>query len=329
MSTKPRFQHSLRRLVWARRRRPAPPTARLTVERVSRIERVGLKRGDWRDTYHFLMTIPMALLLALLTITYLAANAVFALLYLSFSGSIDHARPGSFADAYFFSVQTMATIGYGELLPHGLAGNLIATAETVFGMLTVALSAGIVFARVSRPTARVMFSEVAVITRRNALPTLMLRLANRRRNQIVEAQITVTALRNEVTLEGERTRRFHELKLERQRNPIFVLSWTVLHVIDADSPLHGATPESLAAEHVEIICSVTGIDETFAQPVHARFSYAPEHIRWNTRFADIMQRRDDGRPYIDYTRFHDTVDEPRSGAAEYSSDTSRTTRSTL
>jgi inward rectifier potassium channel len=329
MSSTPRFQRNLRRLVWARRRRPAPPTARVTIERASQIERVGLKRGDWRDTYHFLMTVPMALLLALLTLTYLVANAGFALLYLSFPGSINHARPGSFADAYFFSVQTMATIGYGELLPQGLAGNMIATAETVFGMLTVALSAGIVFARVSRPTARVLFSDVAIITRRNAQPTLIFRLANRRRNLIVEAQITVTALRNEVTLEGERIRRFHELKLERQRHPIFVLSWTVLHVIDADSPLHGATPESLAADHVEIICSVTGVDETFSQPVHARFAYGPEHIRWNTRFADIMQRREDGRPYIDYTRFHDTIDEPRPAVVERDSDPPRATRSTL
>jgi|HubBroStandDraft_1064217.scaffolds.fasta_scaffold00009_5 inward rectifier potassium channel len=272
------------------------------------VERIGLKSTGWRDSYHFLMTIPMPGLLGALISVYLLANAGFALLYLIFPGSIANARPGSFADAYFFSVQTMATIGYGALLPGDLAGNLIATGETVFGMLAVALSAGIVFARVSRPTARMMFSEVAVIGPRNGVPTLMFRVANRRRNQIVEAQISVAVLRRERTAEGEELRRFHDLKLERNRTPIFALSWTVLHVIDQESPLAGATRETLLADDVEILCSITGIDETFAQPVHARFGYGVGDIRWNTRFADIMRRHDDGTRAVDYTHFHDTID---------------------
>jgi inward rectifier potassium channel len=291
------------------RRKPGRPAA-MTVGRsgLGDVKRLGLKSTGWRDAYHYLMTIPMPWLLLTLISAYLVANAGFALLYLGFPGSIANARPGSFADAYFFSVQTMATIGYGALLPDGLAGNLLATTETVVGMLTVALSAGIVFARVSRPTARMMFSEIAVVGTRNGIPNLMFRVANQRRNQIVEAQITVTLLRREKTAEGEEVRRFHDLTLDRSRTPIFALSWTVRHVIDADSPLFGATHESLERDDVEIICSVTGIDETFAQPVHARFGYSPRHIRWNTRFADIMLRRDDGSRAIDYTRFHDTAD---------------------
>ena len=286
--------------------RVAPPL--VSRNGASRIRRLGLERLGWRDTYHFLMTIPMlGLLLALISI-YLVINAGFALLYLSIPGSIANARPGSYADAYFFSVQTMATIGYGQLLPNGLVGNVIATAETVFGMLTVALSAGIVFARVSRPTARMMFSRIAVIGPHNGVPTLMFRVANRRRNYIVEAEITVSILRLERTLEGQELRRFHDLKLERSRTPIFALSWTVFHVIDRESPLYGATRESMTKDGVEIICSIAGIDETFAQPVHARFGYAAEDIRWNTRLADIMLRHDDGNRTIDYTRFHDTVD---------------------
>lgn len=274
----------------------------------SDVKRIGLKRAGFRDAYHFLMTIPVGWLLLTLTLTYLGANGVFALLYLAFPGSIANAEPGAFRDAYFFSVQTMATIGYGQLLPAGLAGNIIATAETVFGMLTVALSAGVVFSRVSRPTARMMFSEVAVIGKRNGVQTLMFRIANQRRNQIVEAEINVTALRTEQTLEGETVRRFHDLKLERSRSPIFALTWTVLHPIDEKSPLYGATPESLTAQDVEIICSITGIDETFAQPVHARFGYSAEAIRWNARFVDIMLSHEDGRRTIDYRHFHDTTD---------------------
>lgn len=272
------------------------------------IERLGLKSAGWRDAYHVSMTIPMRWLLLGLVSAYLLANAGFALLYLSFPGSIANARPGSFADAYFFSVQTMATLGYGALLPEGLAGNLISTAETVVGMLTIALSAGVVFARVSRPTARMMFSDIAVIGPRNGVPSLMFRVANQRSNQIVEARIMVALLRSEHTTEGEEVRRFHDLKLERSRSPVFALSWTVIHAIDADSPLFGVTRESLESGEAMIICSITGIDETFAQQVYARFVYSPHQIRWNARFADIMLRRDDGSQAIDYSRFHDTAD---------------------
>jgi inward rectifier potassium channel len=286
---------------------PARPRLRDLID-VRDVERIGLQSVGWRDGYHFLMTIPVPGLLVMLVSAYLAANAGFALLYLSFPGSIANARPGDFADAYFFSVQTMATIGYGALLPGNLAGNLIATGETVVGMLTVALSAGVVFARVSRPTARMMFSKVAVIAPRNGVPTLMFRVANQRRNQIVEARIHVAVLRREVTSEGEEVRRFHDLTLERARTPIFALSWTVLHAIDPKSPLFGATRASLEAEGAEIICSITGTDETFAQPVHARFRYGADDIRWNTRFVDIMRLWGDGRRTVDYTHFHDTVD---------------------
>jgi inward rectifier potassium channel len=273
---------------------------------VTDIKRLGLQRTGLRDAYHSMMTIPVSGLLLILVGAYLTANALFALLYMEFPGSIAHAEPGSFADAYFFSVQTMATIGYGALLPGSVAGNVIATAETVVGMLTVALSAGVVFARVSRPTARMMFSEVAVVGKRNGRATLMFRVANQRRTQIVEAQINVTLLRNEVTLEGETVRRFHDLKLERNQTPIFALSWTVLHVIDEDSPLYRATHDSLKAEDGEIICSITGIDEIFAQPVHSRYGYAVDDLRWNTRFVDIISRDEEGRRYIDYRLFHDT-----------------------
>jgi inward rectifier potassium channel len=275
---------------------------------VSDIKRIGLKRTGLRDGYHYMMTIPVSGLLLTLVAIYLLTNAIFALLYIAFPGSIAHAEPGSFSDAYFFSVQTMATIGYGALLPGSMAGNVIATAETVVGMLTVALSAGVVFARVSRPTARMMFSEVAVIGTRNGQPTLIFRVANQRRNQIVEANIHVAFLRSEHTMEGEEVRRFHDLKLERNSTPIFALSWTVLHVIDQSSPLYGATYDSLKADDVEIICSITGIDETFAQPVHARFGYGADDIRWNTRFVDILSRKEDGSRFIDYSLFHDTVD---------------------
>jgi inward rectifier potassium channel len=305
--------HSIRYAARLRKppsRRPSRDAAAKSFARAGTadIKRIGLKRTGVRDAYHYLMTMPVGWLLLTLVSIYLLANAMFALIYLLIPGSIAHARPGDFTDAYFFSVQTMATIGYGALLPEGLAGNMVATAETVFGMLTVALSAGVVFARVSRPTARMMFSEIAVIGQRNGKQTLMFRVANRRRNQIVEAEIHVAVLRRERTDEGEDIRRFYDLKLERNRTPIFALSWTVIHLIDEHSPLYGLTKEALRAEEAEIICSINGIDETFAQSVYARYGYAADDIRWNTRFADIMLQNDDGSRSIDYRRFHDTVD---------------------
>jgi inward rectifier potassium channel len=271
------------------------------------IERIGVE-GGWRDTYHFLMTIPIMALLGVLASAYLLANAFFALLYLLFGDGIANARPGVFADAFFFSVQTMATIGYGAMFPQTIAANLIATTETVYGMLTVALSTGILFARISRPTARLVFSKTAVIGPFDGQPMLMFRVANHRRSQILSATISLTLLRNDRTIDGHVIRRFHDLKLVRAHTPAFSLTFTVMHPIDRDSPLFGMTLEMLAAAETEIFCSIIGIDETFTQTVHARGAYGAEDLRWNARFVDILHKRPDGRRVIDYTRFHDTID---------------------
>jgi inward rectifier potassium channel len=285
-----------------------PPPHPLMPGGQSAIERIGYKSTGIRDTYHLAMTVPFVALLGALAAIYLLANAGFALLYLIFDGGIVHARPGSFEDAFFFSVQTMATIGYGNMYPNSLAANLIATGESIYGLLTVALSTGVMFARVSRPTARIAFSKVAVVAPHDGVPTLMFRAANQRRNQIVEAQATVTLLRAEAVAEGDVMRRFYELKLVRSRSPVFALSWTVMHPLDQDSPLYGATPESLANQDVAIICSINGIDETFAQTVHARYVYDLKAIHWNKKFVDIFREKEDGRRVIDYTHFHETVE---------------------
>jgi len=151
----------------------------------------------------------------------------------------------------------------------------------------------------------VVFSKVAVVARRDGQTSLMFRMANERANQIVEAQVRVAMARSETTPEGEQVRRFYDLALARTRSPIFVLTWTVIHPITEDSPLHGATRESLVDCEGEIIVSVTGIDETFSQPIHARWSYLPEEIVWGARFVDIMSTLPDDRRRVDYTRFHD------------------------
>jgi inward rectifier potassium channel len=271
------------------------------------VVRTGVSHSHWSDPYHLLLTIDWAQFLALTALGYIATNTLFAFLYLAGGESIKNARPGSFLDAFFFSVQTMATIGYGAMYPQTDYANFLVSLEALIGLLGVAMATGLMFARFSRPTAKVLFSRVAVITPHNGLPTLMLRVANERRNQILEAQIGLSLLRNEVTTEGHYMRRFYDLKLLRSQTRIFALSWMVMHVIDENSPLYGETPESLAQEETDLIVTLTGIDETVSQTVHARHYYVTDEILWNMRFVDVFTRKPDGRRLLDLTRFHDVV----------------------
>ena len=285
----------------------APRAARLVQREASdRVVAIGLRDPWLGDFYHHLLTLPWWAFLAGLALVYLGLNALFAGFYLLGSGAIANARPGSFADAFFFSVETISTIGYGQMSPGTLYGNIVMTVEAMAGLTLLAVSAGLVLARFTRPTSRVMFSKVAVVTPFNGVPTLSFRLANERRNQILEAQVSVTLVRDERTAEGEWIRRFYDLQLGRQRSPIFAMTFTVMHPIDQASPLSNATASSLATEAVEIVVTVTGLDETMSQPVHARTSYLAHEVLWDHRFVDVFTRTKDGRLAIDYRRFHDT-----------------------
>ena len=223
-------------------------------------------------------------------------------------GGVGNLRAGDFWNAVFFSVQTFGTIGYGYMFPRSFTADLIVTFETFAGLVYVALATGLVFARVSRPTARVAFSSVAVVHDFDGAPTLMFRAANRRANQILEAEVTVTLARDAETIEGIQIRRFEELKVRRARSPLFAYTWTIMHPIDHDSPLKGAGPGSLGHDRVEIIVVLSGMDDRFAQRVHARHSYAASEILWGKRFVDVLSIRPDGRRAIDYRRFHEVED---------------------
>jgi inward rectifier potassium channel len=274
-----------------------------------RVRRLHERRLGALDLYHSLLTIGWTGFFAALALAYALFNLAFALLYLLARGGIANARPGSFADAFFFSVQTMATIGYGQMYPQSLSANVLVSVEVLLGMTGLALATGMVFARFSRPTARVMFSAIAVVTPYDGLPTLMLRAANRRRNQILEAQVTVSLLRDEQSAEGTAMRRFQDLPLLRARTPMFSLTWTIMHPIDEKSPLYGATSASLAAAGAEIVVALIGLDGTFSQTVHARHSYVADEIVWNRRFADVLSRAGDGTRIVDYRRFHDLAED--------------------
>jgi inward rectifier potassium channel len=261
----------------------------------------------WRDPYHLFLTIPWTGFVLLIFGSYVAINTLFALAYVLGGDCIANARPGSFVDAFFFSVQTLASIGYGAMYPKTTYANIIVTIEAIVGVMGIAVMTGLAFARFSRPTARVMFSRVAVILPQDGVPTLMFRAANQRRNSILEAQMRVYLMRDEITAEGHFMRRIHDLKLLRQQTPGFALSWSVMHVIDESSPLYGMTPESLSQTNCLLMISLTGIDETVAQVVHARHSYSANDILWNNRFVDILHHASDGHRYIDYSHFHDVV----------------------
>jgi inward rectifier potassium channel len=261
----------------------------------------------WRDPYHLLLTIPWIGFLVMIAVLYVAINAMFALAYLAGGDCIVNAKPGSFLDVFFFSVQTLASIGYGAMYPKTIYANTIVTIEAMIGLVGIAVMTGLAFARFSRPTARVIFSRVAVITPYEGMPTLMFRTANQRRNLILEAQMRVYLMRDEVTTEGQEMRRIHDLKLLRHQTPSFSLSWSLMHVIDEFSPLYGMSPESLIQTNTTLVISVSGIDETVAQVVHARHHYGASEILWNYRFVDIMHQTADGHRYIDYKYFHNVL----------------------
>lgn len=260
------------------------------------------------DLYHRMLALPLSGVLGLMGATFVALNLIFAGLYLLVPGEVGGLRRGDFWNAFFFSVETLGTIGYGALYPRGFTANLIMTAETFVGMVYVALTTGLVFARVSRPVSRITFSRVAVIHDFDGVPTLMFRAANRRANNILEAEVMVSLARDAETAEGLSLRRFEELKVVRSRTPLFALSWTVMHPIDAASPLHGVTSERLLAEFAEIVVVLSGVDDRYAQRVHARHSYSAPEVIWGRRFDDILSITADGRRVIDYGRFHDVVD---------------------
>jgi inward rectifier potassium channel len=268
--------------------------------------RVGLPSRPWQDLYHRTLTLSWPRFLLLALAIYLTANLVFAVLYFLQPGSIEHARPGYFRDAFFFSVETFGTIGYGVLAPATDYANVVMTIETLFGIMLVALTTGMMFARVSRPTARVMFSDVAVVSAFDGQPTLMVRMANRRLSQIVQAEVEISLVCNERTQEGIFMRRFYNLKTVHDRTPVFAMSFLVMHQLDASSPLFGATTQSLRDVEAEILVTVTGLDETLGQNVHARMSYLPDEIMFGYRFADMFGYTPDGRRAIDYRHFHAT-----------------------
>lgn len=288
------------------RRPPHPAASRRVEPPLPTIRAIGRPWEPQKDIYHFLLRRSWSGFFLVVTLGFLVANAFFATLYVLQPGGIQNARPGSFEDAFFFSVQTIATIGYGGMAPGTLYTHVVVTVEALVGILSVALVTGITFTKFSRPTARVVFSERMVVAKRDGVPHLMFRLANWRHNQVLEAQLRLVLLLTEVTAEGDSLRRPQELTLVRDRNPLFSLTWVAMHKIDEASPFFGPNAlETLRAQKAQLFVTLYGVDETVGQNIHARHRYGLDDIVWGGRFRDLLIDLDDGSRQLDYRVFHE------------------------
>jgi inward rectifier potassium channel len=268
--------------------------------------KLNIARYDWRDLYHNLLTFSWPKFSIVILAIYLLINLLFGLLYFLAPGSIAEMRPYSFFDAFFFSVETLATVGYGHMYPESIYGHFIATLEIMVGMFGMAVITGLIFIRFARPTARIVFSNTAVIAQFDGKPTLMVRVANLRHHPMAEVRFRLMTSRAILTKEGETVVVFPQLKLIFDRLALFPVAVTLRHPIDETSPLYGLRPEEFDEHYVRIYASVSGVDTVISASVYRQQAYDISQIQWNRRFVEIYSEMPDGRFTVDYARLHDT-----------------------
>lgn len=238
---------------------------------------------------------------------YLLINLIFAGLYLIFPGAIEGARPGNLLDVFFFSIETLATVGYGVMHPVTLIGHLLSMLEILVGIFITAVTTGLVFARFSRPRAKLLYSNVAVTSPLDGVESLMVRVASHRHQAIAEATARLTVIKRVMSQEGIVTRRLFDLKLLRDHSPAMSLSWTLVHPITEDSPLYDLSHEEMIRDDLSLILSINGYDEAISAPIIGRKTYRAENIFCGHRFSDIMDEDEDGNLVMHLGRFHDVV----------------------
>lgn len=258
--------------------------------------------------YHWLLGTSWTKFLLLVICVYLGTNLLFAYAYLACGpGAITNTKPDSLIDVFYFSVQTMATIGYGQMTPVGHWPNSIVTFEAFFGIVYSALTTGLAFARFTRPTAGVRFTKVAVVGSHDGVRTLKFRVANDRSSHIVEAQLRLWLIAESMTSEGERYRKSVELPLHRAESPVFSLTWTAMHSIDESSPLNEFLDKPALNSHWHLLITFTGYHESLANQVYARHVYLPRDVQQNATFVDIVTVLPDGGRVIDLANFEKWV----------------------
>lgn len=273
--------------------------------------RVNAVAWRWQDVYQWMLSLSWPLFALFLLGCYLGVNIVFAVLYVTVSGGIAALDEHSYVDAFFFSIETLATVGYGHMYPVSLAAHLIATSEIVVGMFGMAVTTGLIFVRFSRPTANLLFSRHMVLSNHDGKPTLMFRVANQRNQAVVEAVFRIMLIRTTLSDEGESIARFHELKLQVQGVIIFPAAMTIRHVIDESSPLHGMSTDDFMRDSVRFMASVVCVDVVVPTQVHSQNSYTWRDVKFGERFVEIYTETSDGNGWVvDYGRLHDTEPAP-------------------
>ena len=269
----------------------------------------GQRLGFWADISHRCMTASWPAFIGGAVLVFMVFNAIFAAFYWIGDQPIANVPGGAYIDYLYFSIETLSTAGYGDMHPQTHYGHFVSAVELFTGIFSMSLMTGLIFARFSRPNARILFADNPVISNHEGKLTLMIRFVNERHNIIGNATAKLWLLRNEASLEGGSFRRFYELPLLRSEHPALALSWTIYHLLDEQSPLYGLTADDFAASGVSLAVVVTGYDVVAAQAIHARKSYDYPAIRFGYRYADILDRTEDGRLRIDYSRFHETIEE--------------------
>lgn len=268
----------------------------------------GLELSFWADISHRCMTASWPAFIGGAALVFVVFNGFFALLYWLGNQPIANVPGGQYIDYLYFSIETLSTAGYGDMHPQTHYGHFIAAIELFTGIFSMSLMTGLIFARFSRPSARLLFADNPVISNHEGQPTLMIRLANERHNIIANASARLWLFRRSVSKEGMTYRRFQELPLVSSETPALALSWTLFHVIDENSPLHGLDAAAFEAVNVGLGLVVSGYDDVAAQTVHARKSYEHADVRFGHRYAEILRVTDDGGLWIDYGRFHETFE---------------------
>jgi inward rectifier potassium channel len=289
---------TVRRSVFIRRDAEAP---RYTLVRQGTFEvrKTGTSRFDFKDPYHLAVALPWSAFVVCALLALLLINLTFAMLYVLRPGSVNNLSSGNFLYAFFFSMETMSTVGYGEMSPSSVYGYIVACCEMVVGMAFLALLTGLLFVRFSQSRPGILFAENAVISTHNGRPTLMIRVGNARVNMLTEATASLSVLLKETSDEGQVFRRYHDLRLICQRLPAFPLTWTLMHKIDATSPLYGYDPDKLRADWGRLFLSVEARDPKLGRKVQELCDYGDQRILFGAHYVDAVMYDDKGVPTAD------------------------------
>jgi inward rectifier potassium channel len=272
-----------------------------------KVTRIGIKHRFLQELYFFVLKKSWFQFILTFISIYVVINCVFAALYLVDPEGIGNIDKGSFFDAFAFSNQTFSTVGYGFYLPKTTYAHVIVILESMIGILYMAIITGLTFAKFARPTTQVIFTDKALIANFDGTPTLMFRIGNGRDTSIVDAKISVVTLRPQVTKENFSIQRFVDLKLERDKSPFFMLTWTVMHKMDETSPFFGFTVADFKRENVNLFISLIGYDETFSETVHSGWRYDVNQIHFGKQFVDVIELQKDGTRILNFHRFHDVI----------------------